>query len=222
MRLIARFSKKEEARFVSHLDVQRLFGRAFRRANTPVCYSQGFNPHPVLAFATALATGVTSDAEWLDVKLARDMECEEFVESLNAALPSGIRVLEAFSVDEKLPALTALLSAAAYTVRFLGDVDTQKLEEVLVSLMAGLIVVDKRTKGGIKPVDIRPQVHAAKFGLADENIPALYIKGQLDASGSLNPDVFTKELLARAGTDMDYKINRSTVFFTGGSETPLL
>ena len=70
MRIIARFEKGEAVRFVSHLDIQRTFQRAFRRANIPLAYSQGFNPHPQLSFATALSLGYTSEAEWFDVKLA--------------------------------------------------------------------------------------------------------------------------------------------------------
>ncbi|MBR4019618.1 MAG: TIGR03936 family radical SAM-associated protein [Clostridia bacterium] len=54
MRIIARFNKEDSVRFVSHLDVQRLFQRAFRRADLPVAYSNGFNPHQQLSFATAL------------------------------------------------------------------------------------------------------------------------------------------------------------------------
>ena len=54
MRIIAKLAKGDEVRFVSHLDIQRLLQRAFRRAGIPLAYSQGFNPHPQLSFATAL------------------------------------------------------------------------------------------------------------------------------------------------------------------------
>ncbi len=221
MRIIARFSKGDEARFVSHLDVQRLFGRAFRRAGTPVSYSQGFNPHPVLAFATALATGVTSGAEWLDVKLERDVQTEEFIGSINASLPAGFRVREAYAVEEKLPSLTALLSAAEYTVRFEGAPDRAKLSSALDALLAGPIVVDKRTKGGVKATDIRPQVLAVEFGRTDDDALLLRMKGVLNASGSLNPDTFVRELLLRAGARCDYTINRDAVLFSNGKSTPI-
>ncbi|HWQ57897.1 MAG TPA: TIGR03936 family radical SAM-associated protein [Clostridia bacterium] len=201
--------------------MQRLFGRAFRRAGTPVCYSQGFNPHPVLAFATALSTGTTSDAEWLDIHLERDMPCREFAEALNAALPSGFRVLVAYDAGEKLPSLTALLARAEYTIVFEGASDEAKLQSALEALLSGPIVVDKRTKGGVKPTDIRPQVLLAKFGRTDENSVALRLAGVLNASGSLNPDVFVKELLGRAGESADYSIHRDAVFFENGRSVPI-
>ena len=89
MRIAARFKKGEQVRFVSHLDVQRMFQRSFRRAGIPVAYSQGFNPHPLTSFATALSVGCSSDAEWIDVKLDRDMSLTEFSMKLNSALPNG-------------------------------------------------------------------------------------------------------------------------------------
>ena len=116
MRIIARFEKGEAVRFVSHLDIQRTFQRAFRRANIPLAYSQGFNPHPLLSFATALSLGYTSEAEWFDVKLAQDMCSDAFRDAVNAVLPGGFRILEAAAAAEGLSALTALMAAASYTL----------------------------------------------------------------------------------------------------------
>ena len=226
MRIIARFSKKEDARFVSHLDIQRLFGRAFSRAGIPVAYSQGFNPHPVLAFATALSTGVTSDAEWLDVKLERDLTDEAFMSALNPTLPAGFEIREAIAVDDKLPSLSALLASAAYDVRFLPGTHKQELIAALETLLAGPIVIDKRTKAGIKPVDIRPQVLSAAFRETEGSL-VLHVEGVLNAAGSLGCDAFVRALLARAGETAangeyaDYSIHRMNVFFQNGKNTPV-
>ena len=81
-------------RFVSHLDIQRLLQRAFRRADIPLSYSQGFNPHPQLSFATALSTGYTSDAEWVDVKLDKNMEAGDFLDKVNHVMPEGFALAE--------------------------------------------------------------------------------------------------------------------------------
>ena len=66
MRMLAVYHKTESARYISHLDVQRTLQRAFRRAKLPLRFSEGFNPHPELSFASALATGTTSAAAWFD------------------------------------------------------------------------------------------------------------------------------------------------------------
>ncbi len=117
MRIIARFNKGESVRFVSHLDIQRLFQRAFRRAGIPLAYSQGFNPHPLLSFATALSVGYTSDGEWLDIKLAEPLSAEDFITAVNSALPEGFRILEAVEADDTFPSLSAVMVAAEYELR---------------------------------------------------------------------------------------------------------
>lgn len=157
MRIIARFEKGEAVRFVSHLDIQRTFQRAFRRANIPLAYSQGFNPHPLLSFATALSLGYTSEAEWFDVKLAQDMCSDAFRDAVNAVLPGGFRILEAAAAAEGLSALTALMAAASYTIRFFPENPSfaEGIEQAFYSMIQAPVYVEKRTKGGIKTVDIR-------------------------------------------------------------------
>ena len=78
MRIIVSFYKHEQVMFVSHLDMQRLFQRAFRRADLQLAYSNGFNPHPLLSFATALSVGYTSDCEYFDVMLSEYVSPAEF------------------------------------------------------------------------------------------------------------------------------------------------
>jgi len=91
MRLCLKYSLEEEGCFLSHLDLMRLMERAFRRANLPLAFSEGFNPHPRVSFASALAVGVTSEGEYLDVQLRENIPIQEVQKRLNMALPSGIR-----------------------------------------------------------------------------------------------------------------------------------
>lgn len=69
-----KFTRGEELRFISHLDQQRLFQRAFRRAGLDIAHSNGFNPHPKLSFALAMSVGLMSDSEYGDVVLTRDID----------------------------------------------------------------------------------------------------------------------------------------------------
>ena len=87
MRMLAVYHKGPSLAFISHLDVQRTLQRAMRRAGIPLAFSQGFNPHPKLSFASALATGQTSDAEWFEAELSEDVEPEAFVSRVNGVLP---------------------------------------------------------------------------------------------------------------------------------------
>ncbi|MBS7336102.1 MAG: TIGR03936 family radical SAM-associated protein [Eubacteriales bacterium] len=220
MRLIARLTKGERVRFVSHLDIQRLLQRAFRRADIPLSYSQGFNPHPQLSFATALSTGYTSDAEWVDVKLDKNMEAGDFLDKVNHVMPEGFALAECYAVEDKLPSLTALLESADYELTFANDTDYERLKADIDKLVNGEIIVDKKTKGGIKNVNIRPQLINAELKNGAEGIK-LYIKGALTASGSLNIELLMGALARQSGREYDYGVHRSKVEFIGGRNTPV-
>ena len=226
MRIIARFEKGKAVRFVSHLDIQRTFQRAFRRANIPLAYSQGFNPHPQLSFAAALALGYTSEAEWLDVKLAQAMEPASFQAAANAAVPAGFRILEVIEASENAPALTALMEAAEYTIEFQGFnlvSGPKELETAFASMVAGPIFVDKRTKGGIKTVDIRPLLLNYQFSLSADGCPLLTLLGVADAKGSLNIDLLLGALRTFcAETTYTYNVHRKVIYFKSGSPMPAL
>jgi radical SAM-linked protein len=216
VRIIARFEKGNSARFVSHLDVQRLFQRAFRRASVPAAYSQGFNPHQVLAFATALSVGFTSSAEWLDLRLEKEIELESFVERVNAVLPNGFRVLEAVLGEDTLPALSALMCAADYTVRLGAEVNAQALDEAVHALLSGEIVVNKKTKAGMKDIDIRPQIYRFEFQEPDK----LLITGEVSAQGSLNVDLLMEALFARVNREHPYTVHRDMLYSKDGRIMP--
>ena len=94
MRAWIRFGKNDRLRFVSHLDLQRFFQRALNRTGLPIAYSQGFNPHPVMSFGSALAVGWTSAYEILDFKLAVPMGSAERMASSVRALPMGTASLK--------------------------------------------------------------------------------------------------------------------------------
>jgi radical SAM-linked protein len=89
------FSKTGRMKFISHLDLMRLFTRAMRRARIPVKVSEGFNPHPKLSIARAIKLGVESGNEAATVVLREPLNAREFIEKLNGQLPEGIRVVEA-------------------------------------------------------------------------------------------------------------------------------
>ncbi len=213
MRIIARFEKTESVRFVSHLDIQRLFQRAFRRAQIPLAYSQGFNPHPLLSFATALSVGYTSEAEWLDVKLASDMDAEDFAQCVNATLPEGFRILEVCAAEDRFPTLSAIMVAADYTLQLFDP--PADLASRIETLLDAPIMVEKRTKGGMRTVDIRPMLYDYKYANG-----FLRILGCLDAKGSLNIDLLMGALLKEDSAVTSYRVHRNRIFSSDGTLMP--
>ena len=116
MKLIAAYHKGNEIAMISHLDIQRTLQRAFRRAGIPLLYSNGFNPHPQFSFATAAATGMSSEAEWFEVQLSEEMNPTEFVRRANESMPQGMSVSSAFVAPENFGSLSAKLRAAGYRI----------------------------------------------------------------------------------------------------------
>jgi radical SAM-linked protein len=90
--LKAIFSKRGEMRFISHLDLMRLFQRALRRAGLPAEITRGFNPHLKVSIPKALKLGVEGQNEEAIIHMEKAVEPEFFMESMNANLPEGIRV----------------------------------------------------------------------------------------------------------------------------------
>lgn len=117
MRYLIAYAQRAEARFLSHLEVMRVFERALRRAGLPLKLSQGFNPRPYLAFALPLAVGVAGRAEYLEVELTQPLPAATLAQRLAAELPSGFRVKAARPLAPELPPLPSLVAAAAYLVR---------------------------------------------------------------------------------------------------------
>ena len=156
MRIIAEFEKMGRMSWFSHLDLQNTMQRALRRAQLPVAYSQGFNPHVLTSFATALSVGCQSRGEVMEVEMAGEISPEEFAEKLNACLPDGLKVRRCALVPDSAPALMAKVAEARYDITAPNADLTQAVEAFL---KAEEVMVEKRSKTKTRLVNIRPMVH---------------------------------------------------------------
>ena len=225
MRIIAAFQKNKEISYTSHLDVQRTLQRAFRRANLPLAYSKGFNPHPKLSFATALATGYTSDGEWFEVELDRPIEPQTFIDRVNPVLPDGMRVVEAFEADDGIDTLSKLIRAAHYelTVHFDAPVSEQQVQNAVRSIMGNEpVIVDKKTKSGVKPADIRPDRLEASVKEVSDSSAILDVVGTLTAAGGLRAETFVRALFDRLHLNGFFTAHRISLCFEGSDRLPRL
>lgn len=115
-RLRITFSRGEEVKYISHLDVMRLWERALRRAAVPMAYSQGFSPHPKISIAAPLAIGVTSDGELMDVMVRKRISPYQFTKMVGDQLPRGVGLLRAEQVGLRAPSLQSQVRQAEYEV----------------------------------------------------------------------------------------------------------
>ena len=110
--------KKEGAlQFLSHLDFARCVRYVIIRARLPILYSEGFNPHMKLSFASALGVGVGADVEYLDMELAELVPVADVIERMNAVSPDGFSVQDGKYVDAKAPKLMAVANYAVYDIK---------------------------------------------------------------------------------------------------------
>ena len=115
-RLRITFSRGDEVKYLSHLDMMRLWERALRRANIPLAYSQGFSPHPRISIAAPLPIGVTGDGELMDIMLQKRMSPNVVIKALGEQLPCGIGVHGVAQVPLTLPSLQSQVRQAEYRV----------------------------------------------------------------------------------------------------------
>nr|MCR4763293.1 TIGR03936 family radical SAM-associated protein [Lachnospiraceae bacterium] len=109
-----KFSKNGPIRFVGHLDVMRYMQKANRRAKLPMRYSEGFSPHQIMSFALPLSVGATSDGEYLDMSLTRELPPEEIVEELNKVMHEGIEAKACELLPEHASKAMTVIAAAKY------------------------------------------------------------------------------------------------------------
>jgi len=165
-RLRITFAKGEEIKYISHLDLMRLWERALRRARVPLAYSHGFNPRPQMAVAAPLPVGFTSRGEVMDVVLERRfspynaVSTSEFARCLTPHLPPGLALLSVEEVHSKLPSLQSQVCAAEYrvTVSWVGSEEEMEgkllAEQVRQLLSAGQLPRQRRDKD----YDLRPLI----------------------------------------------------------------
>lgn len=203
------FEKAGLMRFISHLDLNRCMIRAIRRSGLPAWYTEGFHPHMYLMFPLALSLGAESVCEVMDIRLTEERPAEEILSRLNAALPEG---LHATAVREPKN-VTQDIGSASYEV-LLGGEGLLSVWEAFLAQPE--IAVEKKTKKGLKTVDIRPQITCEA---AEETADGLRLRLRLPAGneGNLNVSVVTDALISFTDRPITVrKVCRLQIFCIGG------
>jgi len=148
------FEKKGTAIYMSHLDLMRSMTRALTRAEIPVKYTEGFNPHPYLVFAAPLALGIEGEREYFEIKVTEEMPFDSMKERLNATLPAGLKIL---AVTESTRDFNDIESAS-YDVFIEG----KTAEEWIAFFAAETISAEKKTKRGLETINMKAEILGAE------------------------------------------------------------
>lgn len=163
------FEKKGNAVWISHLDLMRLFQRAFKRAGFPLKHTQGFNPRPSVSIALPLSVGTQSNCELLDFEIEGErVSCETITQQLNNSLVAGIRVLETYETGRKIRDLSLLRCQVMMEYDKPLAPDAQKKIEDLFNRES--LFIPKKTKSGIQDQDIIPMIRRLNLQRIDDNV----------------------------------------------------
>jgi radical SAM-linked protein len=155
-RLRIRYAKRGRLRFTSHRDFSRAFERAVFRARIPMAYSSGFNPHPRISYAGAAPTGSASEAEYLEIALAREVDPAGVHQALEEALPDGLDVVEV--VVSRGGALADRLEASHWRIILPGVSGETVADAAATFLAADEVLVERMTKKGLRTFNCRDAV----------------------------------------------------------------
>lgn len=197
-----RFSKTGQAKYISHLDTNRVFSRAFARAKINLWYTQGFNPRPYMSFSLPLSLGVESYCENVDIRIIDDLTDEEIKVRVNDALPLGIRIIDVY--DDFMDCHDIVYSDYVYKFEFKDD--ELALEKIKAVLESDAIMAQKKAKQGkrrvLKETDIKQFIVKYNISIRDDNI-ILNIRLLAGPDKNLNPTLLFDTIIRLI--DMDYE-----------------
>lgn len=199
-RIRMRFTKTDNMRFISHLDLVRLMERALRRANVPLAFSQGFNPHPKISFATALSVGVASEGEYMDIEIEKEMDLQNFQDKMNGELPQGITILQCKYVDNKTKALMATVEFSSYVVKcpLEKEFSTEALQNAVDDFMDlreifNHKIIKKKREIKTKEENIRPLIKSMEVIQGDGLKFILKTMIATGSKGNLKPELLIQK-----------------------------
>ncbi|MDR1263715.1 MAG: TIGR03936 family radical SAM-associated protein [Oscillospiraceae bacterium] len=213
------FEKTFALRHIGHLDLLRVMQRALRRADLPVAYSQGFNPHMLISFASPLPVGQSGREELADVTFERPLSEKDCLTALRAALPPGLPPVRVRTVEDNHSKLMAMLRTASYVVR--ADDAGALASAIPAFLHCESIPAVRVSKSGSAQVDIRPMLHELKY---IDMLSAFHTRVSFTERETLKPDLLMQTLAKFAcAEEPDMLIERVRLFGENrGSATPLI
>ena len=209
------FEKTGNAVYISHLDLMRLFQRAFKRGGLNLKHTQGFSPRAMVSIALPLSVGVESRCEILDYELVdQEVTFEEVRDRLNASLPAGVKVLDAYDSPRKPKDLTHL--DIAIGLEYDNGVPEGTADAIRELFRRDSVIVTKRGKNGPVDQDIIPMI----FNLEVNEISSceLELTARVCAQNpSLNPLQMVTAIEAHVGAPDFARISRREAIAADGT-----
>ena len=212
-RLRLRFSRGEELKYISHLDLMRLWERVLRRAGMPVAYSEGFSPHPRISLAAPLPIGVTSGAELMDIVVKKTVSPHFFMQNTKPQLPRGLEVIEIVQVPLTAPSLQSQTQSIDYRVSDRSDRTADEIRRaVTATLQAEKLPWHHMRDTGPRHYDLRPLIEDLWLESWQDHFFTLGMRLRCDAKGTGRPEQVTAAL---GLTDHPGLVHRTKITLAG-------
>ncbi len=199
-----RFSKTGRLKYISHLDINRAMGRAFKRADIPLWYTEGFNPHPYMSFSLPLSLGVESLCESVDIRLVGGIDNSLIKRRMNSVLPDGLKIVDVY--DNFRDNSEIVYSDYVYKFQFADN--KKALEKISALLNAEEIMALKKGKQGrkkiLKETNIKPFIDRYNISIRDDVI-ILNIRLLAGGEKNLNPSLLFDTVIRLIDMDFEWK-----------------
>lgn len=207
-----KFSKLGELKYISHLDMMRVFQRAIRRCRIEVKHSEGFNPHPSMSFSTAIGLGLETDGEYMDIELIGDISPDEFIKKVNVQLPEGLKLLKGRLMEPHEKAIMSQIRWGSYAVE-INNINTESQEQLLKAI-ENFIIRDeiihesmKKKKGKFvtRQTNIREMIGKIEKLVSGDDFLILKLLVRTGSEGNIKPEVVLNSLKHYQDIEIDDK-----------------
>lgn len=218
-RFVIKFSKDGYIKYISHLDLLRVFKRTFKVCDIKLKYSQGYNPHPKMGFAQPLSLGYSSSCEYLEIDTDDDKKPKEILFLLKNNLPDGIEISEVFPLRNEIKSLAAVTTACTYRISMGIKTDEKTAENKVASYLAQKeIFAEKRMKKTKKfePVEIRQMIQELSVEFNDGEL-ILNCKLDSGSTTNLSPELLIKSFIEFSGFNVqrhEIEVERTGILFS--------
>ena len=198
------FSKTDRCKYISHLDINRCMARALSRAEIPLWFTEGFNPHPYMSFSLPLSLGVESYCESVDLRITGDISNQEIKDNINKMLPTGIQILDV--IDDFRDSSEIAFSNYVYKFEFKDNETAMKrIDDVLSSEE---ILAEKKAKKGkrriVKETNLKPFIDKYNISIRDNDI-ILNIRLAAGNEKNLNPTLLFDTIIRLIDMDFEWR-----------------
>lgn len=199
-----RFCKQGRLKYISHLDINRALSRAFRRADIPLWFTEGYNPHAYMSFSLPLSLGVESLCEYVDIRLVDEISNDEIKKRMNDVLPADLRILDIY--DDFRDSSEIMYSDYVFKISF---TDCEKAAEKIKSVFEfSEILAQKKGKQGrkkvLKDVDIKQYIDKYNISVRDDLV-VINVRLMAGNEKNLNPTLLFDTIIRLIETDFEWK-----------------